>query len=375
MANVYMGKDVEEFIFGEGSYEQTEETTTVEKNETVEESFEITDEEMNQGVMECLDEPEVACYRIALENEQNYNMVMNAMMTREFSVLESTGEEMVYEAANVKGFFANIQKVIANFWQKVQGMFKAAMSRIQDFVSSNGKFVKKYKGQDMKKPEKEKKFMGYDFTTNEPGFEKVADIISKNVAKTDIERDSAKANTYVENFKANFSGLKDRMRYAAVYDKDGGHLNDSDFIKAARVQFYGAEKKKEVELPAFGELLSILEGASIAKGRVKSTYKSCENTIKALRSDVKRTESGLLKSLGLANSTSVMKVAKCLTDSINASLGIMSRTLSLWIGSVDAQCRQARAMAAFYVANQPAEKKEKEAKNESAIDDLGIVLI
>ena len=137
MANVYMGKDVEDFIFGEASYEET--TTTTEETTTVEEeSFEITDEEMNQfGVIECVDDPEVACYRIALENEQNYNMIMNAMMEKEFSVLEETGKEMVYEAANVKSFFNAIQAAISNFWSKVQGMFKAAMSRIQDFVSSN----------------------------------------------------------------------------------------------------------------------------------------------------------------------------------------------------------------------------------------------
>ena len=230
----------------------------------------------------------------------------------------------------------------------------------------------------MKVPEKEKKFTGYDFPNNEPGFKIVKDTILDKVSATDIEKESMHANTYAENFKTNFNMLKDGMRYAAVYGKKGGHLSNADFNKEAHIQFYGSEKKKDISLPAFSELLNTLEAAAMAKNRVKGTYKECEGTVKDLKSQVKKAESALIKQIGLANGSSVMKVGRCLTDAINASLGIMSRTLNVWIASVDAQCRQARAMAAFYVSNQPGEKKEekKGAKNESAVfEDLGIELI
>ena len=114
MANVYMGTDVEDFIFSEGTtYEEVETPVEEGVEETPEvEEEEISDEELNEfGVIECVDEPEVACYRIALENEQNYNKIMNAFMMKEFSVLESTGEEMVYEAADVKKFFDLVKEV------------------------------------------------------------------------------------------------------------------------------------------------------------------------------------------------------------------------------------------------------------------------
>lgn len=372
MANVYMGHDVEDFIFGEGTvYEEN--TTVVE-----EEVEEITDEELNaHGVIECVDEPEVACYRIALENEMNYNAIMNAFMMKEFSVLESTGEEMVYEAVDVKKFFGWIKEQVGKFWAKVQGVFKSIMDKIADYVVYHKAFVKKYKDKPMVEPTKAKEFQGFNFKLkeNKPLFLAITKTIQKHVKPTDIMvKSEAEANQFVENFKAGFENTKSYMRGNACGNSTA--VADNEYEKALKVAFFGSEEKVKItKLPAFAELIKDLEDAKDAKNSAKLAYSEAKSAVKELQKDIKDAESKLAK--GDAK-THGMKVARCLTDAINASLTIMSKSLSVYTKAIMTKVSQDRAMAAFYVQNQPASAKTTDiavVKNESAIDDMDIVLI
>ena len=100
MANVYMGKDIENFIFTEGTVYESE----------------ISKEELNKfGVIECTDDNvDIAFYKIALENEQNFNNIQNSIMKEKFVVLESS--EIVNEAdesdSKVKKIINNIKEII-----------------------------------------------------------------------------------------------------------------------------------------------------------------------------------------------------------------------------------------------------------------------
>lgn len=379
MANVYMGTDVEDFIFGEATFEEACKKEEVEKEAKteVEEAVEKEEAELMEaveaemaaiGVQECVDEPEVACYRIALENEQNYNAIMNAYMMKEFSVLESTGTEMVYEAADIKRFFSYIKETIASWWRKIQGVIKKVIEEIAKFTDLDMKFVKKYKGQHMMTPEKVKTFKGFDFSKAKPGadYANIAGVVKlavdpgiKNIGKL---RDDA-SNEFVEKFKEDFKATKNKMRGIAC---SVNSVNEEDFDKQLKIAYFGSEEKVFVPLKSFNSLLEELEFAKYAKASAKRAHKSAQESVKALLKEVKSAESAMGKSKGGS------KIAKCLTDSINAALNIMSRTMSMETRAIMANLRQNRAMATFYVANQP---KESKAKNESAVDDLGIVLI
>ena len=371
-----MGTDVEEFIFGEGTtYEvevktEVEESTTVE--ESVEEEIEITNEEMNLfGVIECVDEPEVACYRIALENEQNYNAILNSFMCKEFSVLESTGVEMVYEAADVKSFFKYVKETIAKWWAKIQGVIKKVMDEIAKFVDVDAKFVKKYKGQYMQLPDKAKVFKGYDFSkvNHAPDYSNIAGVVKLSVDMgikkigtiTDEE-----ANEFVDKFKEEFKGTKDKMR--AIACGESGAVSEDEFDKKLKVALFGSEDKVAIGLTErpFSKLLEELESAKIAKAAAKHAHAKAQEAVKELLKDVKYAESALVK----GNKKGGVKVGKCLTDSINASLNIMSKTMHMETRAIMTNLRQNRSMAAFYVMSQP-----KAAKESAVEDDLGIVLI
>lgn len=375
MANVYMGTDVEEFIFGEGTtYEVEEVETPVEEGaeetpEVVEEEVEVSDEELNAfGVIECVDEPEVACYRIALENEQNYNKIMNAFMMKEFSVLESTGEEMVYEAVDVKKFFDLVKETVARWWSKIQGVIKKVMETISEKTDMNKAFVKKYKDKDIKVPSKDKKFVGYNFDNMKaPEFEKVADIVSKTAGSF-----ANIADFNLEEFKVKADAAKNQMRGAAC-GKDS--VSAEDFDKELKLALFGSEEKVDLNLKTFATLLSDIESAKDVKNAAKDAYKKAQNTVKKLLGEIKKAESEMKKaSESKDEKKDVMKQGRALSDTINASLSIMSKAMSVYTKAMFTSLNQDRAMAFFYIANQPKpEKKEK--TNESAIDDLDVQLV
>lgn len=375
MSNVYMGENLEEFIFDENATFEVEETTpVVEEGATEpaegEEEVEVTDEEVNMfGVIECVDEPEVACYRIALENEQNYNTIMNAFMTKEFSVLESTGQEMVYEAVDVKKFFSNVAAAVAKFWAKVQGMFKQVIQNIAAYTATNKSFIEKYKDADIKTPETDKKFKGFKFGNLDVNYGEIYDAAK---AKIDVSliasTDDDKIENLVSTFNESMGKVKNRMRGIACAKQE---VAADDFKKALKVRFYGSEEKEEIAtLPAFKSLLDDLAKAGEARKAAKDAHASALKSVKDIQKDIKTAERNLAKAEGRRNAG--MKLGKCLTDAVNATITIMSQTLSAQMGAIITSARQSRAMAAYYVAHQP------KATAESTVveaDDMGIVLI
>ena len=386
MANVYMGADVEDFIFGEGTTYEVPETSEpvveeaegeeekVEDEEEVEEAVEVTDEEINVlGVKECVEDPEVACYRIALENEQNYNAIMNAFMIKEFTVLENTGSEMIYEAADVKAFFDAVKKTIASWWSKIQGVIKKVIDAVAEFTDRDLNFVKKYEKLADQIKDVDKTFKGYNFTGVVPKYQAIAGkvklSIDLNVVKINqVTNADNSADEAVEKFNAEFEGVKDEMRALAC--GKSGKVSADDFTKELKIALFGSEDKVDVKLKPFKSILEEIKGAKLVKKCAKESYKNAQDSVKELYGVVKKAES----EIGKGKNKSGMKVARCLTEAINVSLTIMSKTLSMDTKAMIAQAKQNRAMAHFYVVNQEKPVKE-EPKNESAIDDLGIVII
>lgn len=374
MANVYMGKDVEDFIFGEGTVYESAETTPAQTEEPEVEIEQVTDEEMNVfGVIECVEDPAVACYRIALENEQNYNAIMNAFMAKEFSVLESTGEEMVYEAADIKKFFSAVGNAIKKFWAKVKGVFKKLMDIIASNVATNKAFVKKYSNATMHKPETGKEFKGYKFSgLGKADYDGVASLV-KGAVKVDmiVSATEEEVNKAVTTFNENFESVKGEMRAVACGRSKDKPVKADEFNKALRDEFFGSDEPVKIEkLPEFKTLIAELGSAINAKSLAKESYKAAEKAVKILQGDVNHAEANLKKVAGKKDHG--LKMAKCLTTAINASLAIMSTAMSVQTSAIAAQMKQARSMAAYYITHQP--KVAKDPVDES-VEELDIVLI
>lgn len=372
MSNVYMGLDVEDFIFSEGTvYEEIEpEVKEDPTDDDVEVEEAVTDEELNTfGVIECCDDPDVACYRIALENEMNYNAIMNAMMVREFNIL-AEGAEVVYEAKTVSEFFEVVKKAALKLWSKIQGVFKALIDKIGTYVASNKAFVKKYENADLVKPEGDKKFKGYSFkslnraTVYGAVKNKIDDLIDINsIGKMDEDE----ANTMVEKFEEKFENAKDNMRKVAT--DNASDVTKDNFNEKLKEAFYGSKEKVDLTLPEFKELINNMKSISKYSDEAKAAYKENKKVIQDIIKDIKKAESNLVKAEGRKNAG--MKIANCYVKAVNATLTIMNQILSVHSHAILSKAFQDRAMAAFYVANQPKPSKVEE----SAMNDLNVVLI
>lgn len=380
MAKIYTGPDAEDFIFDESAtYEgcrSTKEGCKKEEDcgtEYDDEVNEAVEEEMRScGVIECVDDPEVACYRIALENEQNYNMIMNAFMMQEVAALESTGEELVYEAGKVKSFFSAVQEAINRFWQKIQGVFKNVMNKITASVAANKKFINKYKNEKLLKPTKEAKFKGYNFPGYTPMFHRVPIELNKAIDTSKlstITKDNVDNAT--EAFKNNFDNIKDKIR-GAMCGKSTT-ITEDNYKDELKLSFYGSKEKVDVELIEFSKLIEQLDSAKNISNMLRDMYKNSQKAVSEIKKGIKKAEKDVEKN---DNKNAAMKYAKCFTDAVNASLPIMSMAFSAKISSLTSRMIQYKAMASFYISNQPKKDDKTSSNNESAFEqELGITLI
>ena len=354
MQNVYMGLDVEDFIFSENS-------TGFEDP-----AYAVSDEELNEfGVIECVEDADVACYRIALENEQNYNAIMTAMLTREYSVLESTGSEMVYEAGKIKEFFGWIKKQIQKFWAKVQGVFKKVMDTIGSIVLSNKAFIKKYRSVQgaMKKPADGAKFEGYEFGNLEIYYEKLADAVAIESKKEINEslRDASMKDADRKEKRAFTDEVKNH--YRGILIGASGGVSTSDYDEQLRLKLYGSAQPVKIALKDFKTLLDELESAKDVKKDAQDGYKEAQKSIKKFLKNVKECEdklSGKAAEQGAKN-------AKFISEMVNFALNTMSQALSVQTRAITAKATQDRKMANYYVRGQ------QKSVNASAIEeDLGL---
>lgn len=339
MSNVYMGLDVEDFIFGEGT--------------TFEDNFDnVTEEEMNRfGIIECTEDPDVACYRIALENEQNHSAIMMAMMNAEYSVLESTGREMVYEGARLNNFLDAVKAQVQKFWAKVKGVFKKVMDQISSIVLSNKTFVKKYRAVagEIKKPV-DKGFTGYEFGDLTVNYSSVSNFVKGiKTATTEAEK-----------------SLLDNIRGRIVGENS---VSAEDFDKKLKVKFYGSENTKNINVASnFSELLNNLESAADQKKAAKAAHKEAEKSIKEYLSEINKLKS---EASSKDNDEDVKKY-KVIGQFISKSLNIMSVALSAQTRAIIAQAVQDRKMANYWVNAQ----NKKKGTQESAVEvELGVEII
>lgn len=86
-----------------------------------------------------------SCMQAMLESECEWRDIISEMAAREYSVLESTGREMVWEAADIRGFFNKVKEWFKKLWEKIAGLFSKFIGALASKVSSDSAFASKYK--------------------------------------------------------------------------------------------------------------------------------------------------------------------------------------------------------------------------------------
>ena len=326
--NTYMGSDVEDFIFNEGtSYTDPE-----------------LERELNEyGIIECVDDPDVACYRIALENEQNFNAINNALMLNQISALES-GRTYVSEGT-IKDGWEKIKEAIKKFWAKVKGVFKKLMDHINSIVLSNKSFVKKYRAVKVTKPTSGKKFTGFRYNLDCIRYSNIISYLT-NIHNMASDKDKTTSRTYTSATAIEFKTIYDNMRGTIIGQRQG--ITAENFGMALKTALQGSANSEALPLDDFSRLLDRLETAKDVKKYAQNAYKEVETVVKDMLDTIKKNEN--LHDDYISD----------YTKAHNQALSIMSTALSAQVKAITAQAVQDRKMANYWIRSQ-----ERGYRNES----------
>ena len=92
------------------------------------------------------EDPLDAMYRITMENEQNFNNIVNTIALSEVNyMIENGTTDVVYEAVDIYKIVDTVTTAIENTWAKLKAVYESVMDKIDDLIHQDNKFVKKYK--------------------------------------------------------------------------------------------------------------------------------------------------------------------------------------------------------------------------------------
>lgn len=144
----------------------------------------------------------IAC---VVENEQNYNKLMQAIAIAELCHLESTGEEMVYTEGVVSDFFKKVKEMFKKILAKIAGLFKKFIAMIDGFFKNDKDFLTKYEKDLNDANPKNLTYKGYKFDidawTPATDSKSVSDIkaIFAKAVKDDGNHDTKEIEKFEDN--------------------------------------------------------------------------------------------------------------------------------------------------------------------------------
>ena len=218
------------------------------------------------------EDPVSACYRITMENEQNWFNIMNTIAFSEMAFLESHGPEEIetmYEAADIKKIKDTIVTWIQQQWAKLKGVMEKAISNLSEAIHKDKAVVAAYESKVKKDPKVAKE--------------------TKKVQKPRLTVSVDDLNTFIKDIvdsaHAQFDSLWNFSNYA-------DNATCQDRIKAfAKKDFELGVKAKELK-EGFSTKESVVISASTAYNVVKAG-----NHANALKKVLKAEQDGFNKML------------------------------------------------------------------------------
>lgn len=249
-----------------------------------------------------------ASYAIIAESEANYANIMKAVGIAELAVFEESGQEMIYEAADVKGFFGKVKDFFVNLMKKVKGLFEKFFAMINSYAKSDKEFVNKYRKQLLAVNTRDFSFKGFKFTIDQVKIKEYdqsgTTFINETFSTMNISKDKAeiKDNMKKEDLEADIkkvedSDFSDKMRGKLI--GANSDLTASEFSKEIFEKLRDGEDTKteqeNVNVSTFlNDILSTKETKKTADRAFKEINTSIKDKLKATES----LEKDLLKKVG-----------------------------------------------------------------------------
>lgn len=237
------------------------------------------------------------------ETETNWSNIMKTIGISELACLEATGEEMVYEAVDIHGFFAKAKEIFMAILKKIKEMFERFMSMLASFVMSNKTFIKHYKAkiQSRFRDVKDFKFKGYEYTIDALDPDKAF----TNMSTLNAAKSPADPATLKSTYATKGNELADTLR-GEILGKSSG-LNSKEFsTELFKVYRNGDSSAKEISKGSINidSYITDLENGKKAKEDASSAYKKTVSSINKLISSLKTLENKAVSAKNNAKNSS-----------------------------------------------------------------------
>ena len=333
------------------------------------------------------------CLSVAVENEQNFNMIMNVTAVEELKYALEYGEVMPVTEGAVGDFFNKIKGWIDKAWTKVKEIFNKAISWIEGHIRNDKSIISKY-GDDIKKFKGELDFKGYNFKAEElraPVYayiqsgtayllRNVTSLTSGYVASggygggelgTNVTKDIASSgkNGFKETEFKDFSG---KLRKAAVNGGEvKGTLGEEEFKTELKKKF-GFNEKETVKYDGNAIFTELATGKT-TRDCIKFGYSKAKNAFTMMKKEIKVVEKAIqtnLKNNGKEKGSNLTKYANAAGKCCSSAISILNTAQRIHIKALNTYHQQCRAMAVKAVnkKNSDSDKKKKKT-NEAAFEN------
>ena len=249
-----------------------------------------------------------ASYAIIAESEANYANIMKAVGIAELAVFEESGQEMIYESSDVKGFFGKVKDFFVNLMKKVKGLFEKFFAMINSYAKSDKEFVNKYRKQLLAVNTRDFSFKGFKFTIDQVKIkeydENGKDFINATFDSMNITENNAniKENMDKESIEADIKKVEDSDFSDKMRGKILGASSDltaSEFSKEIFEKLRdGEDTKTEQENVNISTFLNDILSTKETKKTADRVFKEINTAIKDKIKATDSLEKSLLKKVG-----------------------------------------------------------------------------
>lgn len=253
-----------------------------------------------------------------LESERNWNNMMLEMANREYSVLEATGREIVYEGVDIKGIFNKVVEWFKGVWEKISGLFKKFLAFISSKISSDKKFLVNYEVK-IKNGYNNLKSDGFSCKCYDyKNIDKVDYISMMKTANemldmfvgedfdgmlklfmSDKMGGDDKLKDLIEKYKDNRKDLEDTMRALILKDTSKDKISAGDFARVAKEYLRGDSfttfKKSDNHDWTIDIIIGTIRDAKVVKAKAKASYNALKSSLNAVIAYIKTMQNKVLK--------------------------------------------------------------------------------
>lgn len=305
------------------------------------------------GVDDIMDESAMAIW----EFQVGQNQIMQTIGMHELNEAVN-GREFIFEAADIKGFFASAKKKVIDFFKRIWNVLQKWAGNLAATIASNKKLVEKYADKiksGAEKVDKNQSIKGYMFAALDG---EVGDIKKKEARGIDKVTQPARdlSNATADNILDFDSGADEfdrQLKEIRGMLCGAESVDSSEFSAKLREHLFGSKEPEDLKLGGdklkadkiIENLRDVHDDTKAVKEFMKTTkdqFNKVLNNLKTLEKAVNSGEDGVEKN---------KKMSACvrLNNFTTSCLTIMQTWRTGVLQAINARARQSRKVAMAYI--------------------------